>query len=154
MGRKSYRKPQHLKPLLLRYLPKQLKELPPTSKKEHHKAAPDPAPHTCAHICTHTHTHTQPPPPPPQALQSIYPKQKLHPFKCKNLYTEPKNPKYEFGKIFGIYFRNNLQETSNYNWSKCTVKTENQIHQLSRRHLSLRGKILLNKMNLSRVTFL
>ena len=58
MGRKSYRKPQHLKPLLLRYLPKQLKELPPTIKKEHHKAAPDPAPHTCAHICTHTHTHT------------------------------------------------------------------------------------------------
>ena len=135
MGRKSYRKPQHLKPLLLRYLPKQLKkELPPTIKKEHHKAAPDPAPNTCAHTCTHTHTQPPPPPPPPppQALQSTYPKQKLQPFKCKNLYAEPKYPKYEFGKIFGIYFTNNLQETSNYNWSKHTVKTENQIHQLSR----------------------
>ena len=50
---------------------------------------------------------------------------------------------------------NNLQETSNYNWIKCTVKTENQIHQMSRRQLSLRGKaILLNKMYLSKVTLL
>ena len=61
----------------------------------------------------------------------------------------------EFVKILGIYFTNNLQETSNYNWNKCILEIEKQIHQLSRRQLSLRGKsVLLNTMTLSKVAFL
>ena len=60
----------------------------------------------------------------------------------------------EFVKILGIYFTNNLQETSNYNWNKCTLEIEKQIHQLSRRQLSLRGKsVLLNTMTLFKVAF-
>ena len=30
----------------------------------------------------------------------------------------------EFIKILGIYFTNNLQETSNYNWNKCILQVE------------------------------
>ena len=61
----------------------------------------------------------------------------------------------EFVKILGIYFTNNLQETSNYNWNKCILDIEKQIHQLPRRHISLRGKaMLLNTMTLYKVIFL
>ena len=61
----------------------------------------------------------------------------------------------EFVKILGIYFTNNLQETSNYNWNKCILEIEKQIHQLSARQLSLRGKsVLLNTMTLSKAAFL
>ena len=64
------------------------------------------------------------------------------------------NPK-NFFKILGIYFSNDLQKTSAYNWELCQSLLEKQLQQLSRRHLSLRGKaILLNSLILSKVTFL
>ena len=59
----------------------------------------------------------------------------------------------DFVKILGIYFTNDLQKTSA--WELCISNLEKQRQQLSRRHLSLRGKaILLNTFILSKVTFL
>ena len=59
----------------------------------------------------------------------------------------------DFVKILGIYFTSNLQKTSA--WELCISNLEKQLQQLSRRHLSLRGKaILLNTFILSKVTFL
>lgn len=58
-------------------------------------------------------------------------------------------------KILGIYFTDNLTITSTFNWNDCLQKIEKQIQQLSRRHLSLRGKaMLLNTLILSKVAFL
>ena len=58
-------------------------------------------------------------------------------------------------KILGIYFTDNLTITSTFNWNNCLQKIEKQIQQLSRRHLSLRGKaMLLNTLILSKVAFL
>ena len=68
--------------------------------------------------------------------------------------TQITNPN-DFIKILGIYFTNDLQKTSTFNWELCTSILEKQLQQLSRRHLSLRGKvILLNTLILSKVTFL
>ena len=59
----------------------------------------------------------------------------------------------DFVEILGIYFTNDLQKTSA--WELCISNLEKQLQQLSRRHLSLRGKaILLNTFILSKVTFL
>ena len=64
------------------------------------------------------------------------------------------NPK-NFVKIRGIYFTNDLQKTSTYNWELCQSHIEKQLQQFSRRHPPLRGKtILLNTLILSKVTFL
>ena len=64
------------------------------------------------------------------------------------------NPK-KFVKILGIYFSNDLQKTSTYNRELCQSLPEKQLQQLSRRHLSLRGKaMLLNLLIISKVTFL
>ena len=61
----------------------------------------------------------------------------------------------DFVKTLGIYFIKNLQTTSTCNWNRCLTIIKKQIQQLSRRHLSLRGKaILLNSLILSKVTFL
>ena len=61
----------------------------------------------------------------------------------------------DFVKILGIYFTKDLQTTSTYNWNRCLTKIKKQIQQLSKRHLSLRGKAtLLNFLILSKVTFL
>ena len=61
----------------------------------------------------------------------------------------------DFVKILGIYFTKELRTTGIYNWNICLTQIEKQTQQLSRRHLSLRGKaILLNSLILSRVTFL
>ena len=58
-------------------------------------------------------------------------------------------------KILGIYFTKDLKTTSIYNWNRCLIKVKKQMQQLSRRHLSLRGKaILLNSLILSKITFL
>ena len=68
--------------------------------------------------------------------------------------TQITNPN-DFIKILGMYFTNDLQKTSTFNWELCTSILEKQLQQLSRRHLSLRGKaILLNTLILSKVTFL
>lgn len=47
----------------------------------------------------------------------------------------------ELFKILGIYFFKDLQFTSKNNWIICVQKTENQINLLSKRKVSLRGKI-------------
>ena len=55
----------------------------------------------------------------------------------------------------GIYFTKDLRTTGIYNWNICLSQIEKQTQQLSRRHLSLRGKaILLNSLILSKITFL
>ena len=65
------------------------------------------------------------------------------------------NDSQEFVKILGIYFTKDLRTTGIYNWNICLTQIEKQTQQLSRRHLSLRGKaILLNSLILSKVTFL
>ena len=57
-------------------------------------------------------------------------------------------------QILGIIFIDDLKITNTLNWNNCTQEIEKQTQQLSRRHLSLRGKaILLNTMILSKVTF-
>ena len=59
----------------------------------------------------------------------------------------------DFVKILRIYFTKDLQTTSTYNWNRCLTKIKKQIQQLSRRHLSLRGKaIFLNSLILFKVT--
>ena len=58
-------------------------------------------------------------------------------------------------KLLGIIFTDDLKTTNTINWNNCIQEIEKQIQQLSRRHLSLRGKaILLNTLILSKVTFL
>ena len=65
------------------------------------------------------------------------------------------NDPQDFVKILGIYFTKDLRTTGIYNWNICLTQIEKQTQQLSRRHLSLRGKaILLNSLILSKVTFL
>ena len=65
--------------------------------------------------------------------------------------TNPHN----FIKILGIHFTNDLQQTSIYKWELCLSKLKTQLFQLSRRHLSLKGKAtLLNTFILSKITFL
>ena len=65
------------------------------------------------------------------------------------------NDPQDFVKILGIYFTKNLRTTGIYNWNICLTQIEKQTQQLSRRHLSLRGKaILLNSLILSKITFL
>ena len=60
-----------------------------------------------------------------------------------------------FVKILGIYSTKYPQATGIYNRNGYLTQIEKQIQQLSRRHLSLRGKsILLNAQTLSKVTFL
>ena len=55
----------------------------------------------------------------------------------------------------GIYFTKNLRPTGICNWNICLTQIEKQTLQLSRRHLSLRGKaILVNSLILSKITFL
>ena len=55
----------------------------------------------------------------------------------------------------GIYFTKELRTTGICNWNICLSQIEKQTQQLSRRHLSLRGKaILLNSLILSKITFL
>ena len=72
--------------------------------------------------------------------------------KIKNIQITKTN---EFIKIFGIYFNKDLQKTSAFNWEQSTKILDKQLQQLSRRLLFLRGKaILLNKMILSKITFL
>ena len=56
-------------------------------------------------------------------------------------------------KILGITYTEDLTTTSTLNWNNCIQKIKKQTQQLSRIHLSLRGKpILLNTMILSKVT--
>ena len=58
-------------------------------------------------------------------------------------------------KILDLFFTDNLKTTNTFNWNNCLRNIEKQTQQLSRRHLSLRGKaILLNILILSKVTFL
>ena len=58
-------------------------------------------------------------------------------------------------KILDLFFTDNLKTTNTFNWNNCLQNIEKQTQQLSRRHLSLRGKaILLNILILSKVTFL
>ena len=65
------------------------------------------------------------------------------------------NDSQDFIKVLGIYFTKDLRPTGIYNWNICLTQIEKQTQQLSRRHLSLRGKaILLNSLILSKVTFL
>ena len=65
------------------------------------------------------------------------------------------NDPQDFVKILGIYFTKDLRTTGIYNWNICLTQIEKQTQQLSRRHLSLRGKaIVLNSLILSKVTFL
>ena len=65
------------------------------------------------------------------------------------------NDSQDFVKILGIYFTKDLRTTGIYNWNICLTQIEKQTQQLSRRHLSLRGKaIVLNSLILSKVTFL
>ena len=65
------------------------------------------------------------------------------------------NDPQDFVKILGIYFTKDLRTTGIYNWNICLSQIEKQTQQLSRRHLSLRGKaILLNSLILSKITFL
>ena len=62
---------------------------------------------------------------------------------------------HKFIKILGIHFTNDLQQTSIYKWELCLSKLKTQLFQLSRRHLSLKGKAtLLNNFILSKITFL
>ena len=64
------------------------------------------------------------------------------------------NDSQDFDKILGIYFAKDIRKTAIYNWNICLTEIKNQIQQLSRQHLSLRGKaILLNFLTLSKVTF-
>ena len=63
------------------------------------------------------------------------------------------NDSEDFVKISDIYFTKDLQTTSIFNWNRCLAQIEKQMQQLSRRHLSLRGKVmLLNFLILSKVT--
>ena len=63
------------------------------------------------------------------------------------------NPNH-FVKILSIYLTNDLQKTSTYDWELCISILEKQLQQLSRIHLSLRGKaIILNTSILSKITF-
>ena len=63
------------------------------------------------------------------------------------------NPNH-FVKILSIYLTNDLQKTSTYDWELCILILEKQLQQLSRRHLSLRGKaIILNTLILPKRTF-
>ena len=72
--------------------------------------------------------------------------------KIRNVHIN--NPK-NFVKILGIYFSNDLQEIITYNWEICQSLLEKQWQQLSRRHNSLRGKvILLNSLILPKLFFL
>ena len=65
------------------------------------------------------------------------------------------NDSQDFVKRLGIYFTKDLRTTGIYNWNICLTQSEKQAQQLSRRHLSLRGKtILLNSLILSKVTFI
>ena len=58
-------------------------------------------------------------------------------------------------KIVGVLFTDDLKTTNTSNWNNCIQGIEKQTQQLSRRHLSLRGKaILLNTQIFSKVTFL
>ena len=58
-------------------------------------------------------------------------------------------------KILDLFFTDNLKTINTFNWNNCLQNIEKQTQQLSRRHLSLRGKaILLNIIILSKVTFL
>ena len=65
------------------------------------------------------------------------------------------NDPQDFVKILGIYFTKDLRTNGIYNWNICLTQIEKKTQQLSRRHLSLRGKtILLNSLILLKVTFL
>ena len=65
------------------------------------------------------------------------------------------NDSQDFVKILGIYFTKDQRRTGIYNWNICLAQIEKKTQQLSRRHLSLRGKtILLNSLILLKVTFL
>ena len=58
-------------------------------------------------------------------------------------------------KILGIYFTKELRKTGIYNWKICLTQIGKKTRQLSRRHLSLRGKAIpLNSLILSKITFL
>ena len=65
------------------------------------------------------------------------------------------NDSQDFVKILGNYFTKDLRRTGIYNWNIWLSQIEKQTEQLSRRHLSLRGKaILLNSLILPKLTFL
>ena len=60
------------------------------------------------------------------------------------------NDSQDFIKVLGIYLTKDLRTTGIYDWNICLTQIEKQTQQLSRRHLSLRGKvILLNSLILS-----